>query len=219
MSEYLVAGTDEAPLAFRLRRPVDERMAPIVMLHGLGGDEGVMWSLESALPRDGLVVALRGPYAQRQGGYSWNPIIKAWPPLVSEFTEAVGALEDTLDYLELKHGLHRERVILMGFSNGAAMAFAAAMTPMRRRPAGIIAIAGHLPDGDLSPLRGIPIYWGHGTKDTFIPIENARSDVERLRQMDVPVTFCEADVGHKLGAPCLRDLKAWFHIEMPMSGD
>ena len=185
------------------------------MLHGLGGDENAMWALESALPRDGLVVAPRAPHGQRGGGYAWNPIIRAWPPPVSEFSEAVELLEGLFDLLEKEYEFQRDRMVLMGFSNGTAMSFAATMTPLSQPPAGIIAISGHLPDGDLTPLKGIPVYWGHGTQDVFIPIDNARSDVERLRQSGVPISFCEADVGHKLGAECLNSLKSWFRTEFP----
>lgn len=215
MSRTIDVDADQAPLAFRLRLPQDKQTPPIVMLHGLGGDENVMWGLESALPRTGMVVAPRAPHAQRQGGYAWNPTISTWPPSVSEFAEAVDLLESLFKYLELQYAFSRDRVVLMGFSNGTAMSFAATMTPMSQSPAGIIAISGHLPGGDLSPLRGIPVYWGHGTKDTLIPIDIARSDAERLRQAEVPVTFCEAEVGHKLGAQCLNNLRSWFQVEFP----
>ena len=215
MSRYLEVGSDQASLAFRLRLPEDNLVPPIVMLHGLGGDESAMWALESALPQNGLVVAPRAPHAQAEGGYLWNPSIRGWPPLVSEFAEGVGLLEGLLEYLEQKHEFERERMILMGFSNGTAMSFAAGMTPISPPPAGIVAISGHLPEGNLSPLKGIPVYWGHGTRDEFISIDVAKSDAERLRQEAVPVTFCEADVGHKLGAECMKGLRSWFRTEFP----
>ncbi len=215
MSRYIDVSSDQAPLAFRLRLPEDSNAAPIIMLHGLGGDENAMWALESALPKAGLVVAPRAPHEQRQGGYLWNPSIRAWPPLVSEFSEGVTLLESLLGYLEVEYEFQRERMVLMGFSNGAAMSFAATMTPISPPPAGIIAISGHLPEGDLSPLTGIPVYWGHGTRDAFIPIDLARSDAKLLQQERVPVTFCEADVGHKLGADCLKSLRSWLAIEFP----
>jgi predicted esterase len=135
--------------------------------------------------------------------------VESWGP------EAVDRLEGLLDYLSAEHGMRRARVILMGFSNGTAMAFAAAMTPMSIPPVGIIAISGHVPVGDVAPLRGVPVYWGHGTRDSFIPVETAAADVKRLREAQVPVTFCKADVGHKLGADCLANLKSWFRVEFP----
>lgn len=216
MSRYIDVSSDQAPLAFRLRLPEGNNAAPIMMLHGLGGDENAMWALESALPKAGLIVAPRAPHEQRQGGYLWNPSIRAWPPSVSEFAEGVKLLEELFAYLEQEYEFRRERLVLMGFSNGTAMSFAAAMTPISPPPAGIIAISGHLPEGDLSPLKGIPVYWGHGTRDAFIPIDSARTDVDRLRQEVVPVTFCEADVGHKLGAECLKNLRSWFRVEFPV---
>jgi len=216
MSRYVDVNSDQAPLAFRLRLPEDNLVAPIVMLHGLGGDENAMWALESALPQSGLVVAPRAPHEQHQGGYLWKPSIGAWPPQVSEFAEGVGLLDALLDYLEENYEFQRERMILMGFSNGTAMSFSAAMTPISPPPAGIVAISGHLPEGDLSPLEGIPVYWGHGTRDAFISIDVARSDAERLRQEAVPITFCEADVGHKLGAECMKNLRSWLRTEFPV---
>ena len=215
MSRYQNFDDTQAPLAFRLRLPTDDRQPPLMMLHGLGGDEQAMWGLESALPSGGMVVAPRGLFEQSQGGYAWNPEIRAWPPLVSEFADSVSALETLLEYLATEFGLRRERLILMGFSNGAAMALAGAMSPMSIQPAGIVAAAGHLPQGDLDLLQGIPIYWGHGIRDTFIPIEAARADVVRLEAAGVEVTYCEADVGHKLGGECLRQLRSWIAGNFP----
>lgn len=215
MSRYIDVGTDQAPLAFRMRLPEDKQVVPIVMLHGLGGDETDMWKLESALPATGMVVAPRAPHQRREGGYAWNPILKVWPPLVSEFAEAVALFEGLLDYLNLEYGFQRDRMVLMGFSNGTAMSFAASMIRTSQVPAGIVAISGLLPKGDLSHLNGVPVFWGHGTKDTFIPIELARSDAERLRRAGAPVTYCEAEVGHKLGPECLTDLRSWLQDEFP----
>jgi len=215
VNRYVDVGSDQAPLAFRLRMPQDNQAVPVVMLHGLGGDETAMWNLESVLPQAGMVVAPRAPYQKQQGGYAWNPTIKTWPPSVSEFAEAVALLEGLFDYLEIEYGFQRHKMILMGFSNGTVMSFAASMIPMSRLPLGIIAISGLVPQGDPSPLKGIPVYWAHGTKDTFIPIDMARSDADRLRRAEVPITYCEAEVGHKLGTECFKNLKSWLQDEFP----
>ncbi|MGD8822778.1 MAG: hypothetical protein PVG63_06725, partial [Anaerolineales bacterium] len=63
--------------------------------------------------------------------------------------------------------------------------------------------------------KGVPVYWGHGTEDELIPIEHARHDVERLRTAGVDVSFCEAEVGHKVGVECTRGLKTWFEDHFP----
>ncbi len=206
-------GDDTTPLAFRIRAATKLEIPPIVMLHGLGGDEHAIWELEPALPSGGLIAAPRGPYLQSTGGYGWLPQLGAWPPNLEEFAESVRVLEGFLTYLVRSHLLDRRRLVLFGFSQGGAMAFAAAMTGeagLSVPPAALAVAAGHLPQGDLSPLRGLPVFWGHGARDELIPVTVARTDVERLRAAGAQVQYCEADVTHKLGLACLRELKLWI---------
>ena len=208
-------GSDQAPLAFRIRAAIDLESPPTIMLHGLGGDEQAIWELAPALSPGGLIVAARAPYLQAGGGYGWLPQIGAWPPKLEEFAESVRGLEKLLRYLDQNHGLDRGRLVLLGFSQGGAMAFAAAMIAeagLSIPPAAIAVGAGHLPLGDLSPLRGLPVFWGHGTRDELIPVSVARNDVERLRAAGAQVQYCEADVTHKLGLACLRELKQWIPV-------
>lgn len=191
----------------------------MVMLHGLTGDEHSMWALEAAAPPGALLVTPRGPYAQEQGGYGWNPRIEAWPPLLSEFAGSIERLDQLLIFLEERFEFDRRRYVLMGFSNGAAMAFAACMSPLDAPPLGLIALSGHLPEGSLAPLRDLPVFWSHGIRDNFIPITVARQDVSRLRQIGCPVELCEADVGHKLGAQCLDELRRWYRNRFTQSSE
>src|SRR3970282_1333565 len=93
-------GSDQAPLAFRIRAPIDLEIPPTVMLHGLGGDEKAIWELAPALPHGGLIVPARAPYLEAGGGYGWLPQIGAWPPKLEEFAESVGLLETLLRYLD-----------------------------------------------------------------------------------------------------------------------
>ena len=116
--------------------------------------------------------------------------------------------------LEGRHGLDRGNLILLGFSQGAALAFAAAGDP-RVRPAAVVAASGFLPTGTIQGLGGLPVYWGHGTRDDRVLITRARRDARRLRQAGADVTLCETDVGHKLGVECLRGLKIWLRQRFP----
>lgn len=189
------------------------------MLHGLTGDQDSMWALQSAVPQSAGILTPRGPYPQDQGGFAWNPSIQAWPPLVSEFSESVVKLDQLLDFLAQHNELERQRFILMGFSNGAAMAFAAAMTPLQIPPVGLVALSGHLPEGELAPLRNLPIFWSHGIHDSFIPVSVARADTDRLRQVGCQVQLCEADVGHKIGADCVDELRGWYRSHFVRSNE
>jgi phospholipase/carboxylesterase len=199
----------------RIRGGATPDAPAVVMFHGWGGDEKSMWVLEHLLPNDSTVIALRGLYPLASGGYQWshNP---GHASTMQEFEPAVTAWSETLGHLGTEVGLQAEATLLMGFSQGAALAFAIAA---RRQQAalGLISLAGFLPQGDIDRLNQLPIFWGHGTQDSLVPIEIAQRGVRSLTDAGAVIHYCEADVGHKLGAECARGLGRWI-ASLPASG-
>lgn len=192
-----------------LLRPSRDGLGPhILMLHGWSGDENVMWVLQSVLPADSFLVAARGIHPLPAGGYHWSVSPASIQVGFDDFEPAVTALKASLDALRASHQFGEQPFLLMGFSQGAALAFAA--TKGGLTVDAIIALAGFLPLGELQGMDSIPVFWGHGQRDTHVPIERARSDVQRLLDAGIEVQFCEADVGHKLGIECTRGLKRWM---------
>ena len=60
------------------------------------------------------------------------------------------------------------------------------------------------------PLQGKRVFVAHGNQDELVPVERARRSVELLKQAGARVTYCEHQVGHKLGAACFRSLQTFF---------
>ncbi len=193
---------------YRIRPPETEGEGVVLLLHGLTGDESAMWPFAAAVPREVWVVSPRAPHPAPSGGFSWLPQGLTGRPALRDFSETVSGLEQLLGDLERRHGMSGARPVLVGFSQGAAAAFAAAAEGLP--VAGVAALAGFLPQGELSRLKGLPIYWGHGVQDPIVPLERAQQDVARLRSLGSRVTFCQAEVGHKVGAACMRDLSVWL---------
>lgn len=185
----------------------------VIMLHGRSGDERSMWILERFLPEKSLKVAPRGILPWRDGGYHWSQAVDR-RSMRSDFDTSVAALSKMTRELETRFRLDPQRLILMGFSQGAAVAFsmAAVITPP---PAAVIALAGFLPDGDYANFMGLQVFWGHGLRDEMLPIESARLGVRRLKAMGANVQYCETDVGHKLSAACARGLDLWVRSVFP----
>jgi phospholipase/carboxylesterase len=201
---------------YRLRVGVDPEIPPVIMIHGKGGDEKAMWVLEGVLPKGGMVASPRGLYLLSEGGYQWKESTKREWPSIIDFKGAGEALLGMVDDLERRFELDRAHLVLMGFSQGAALAFAGVALDILH-PTALISLAGYLPEGDVNLLRGLRVFWGHGLRDDLVPITRAREDVARLRSVGAEVHYCETDIGHKLGVECARGLNLWLSEQFALS--
>lgn len=209
MTDPQRARSSTSGLIYLIRPSQNGSEASYLLLHGLTGDEKVMWVLENALPTEGLIASPRAPFEAKEGGQSWIEAQVGQEARVVDFEPVFPRLSDWIADLGRSYSLQPEDTYLVGFSQGAALSFALVASGVVR-PAGIVALAAFLPEGELSELRGVPVYWGHGSQDDIIPPERARSDIARLEALGVPVRYCEAEVGHKVGVECMRGLKEWL---------
>lgn len=214
--------THEIELAdwlLRVHQPSGDGPHPvIVLLHGWTGDEKVMWVFADSLPDESWVFAPRGLFPTAQGGYGWqSKLSRSWPDM-DDFLPAAQAVRSLLRDLALRFPSASQGLIRpywMGFSQGAALAYAIAL----RYPemvAAVMGLAGFLPNGagefvNDAPLRDIPVFVTHGTQDRLVPVTRARQAVQILESAGALVSYCEDDVGHKLSANCLRGMQ--FFIE------
>ncbi|MDF1500717.1 MAG: dienelactone hydrolase family protein [Anaerolineales bacterium] len=189
----------------------------VLMLHGWSGDERVMWVLESVLPEQAPVASLRGRFPLNGQGFQWTDQQASIQTTMQDFSEAIDAVEETIAKLTDEHRFDPDRLVLMGFSQGAALCFALAES-LETQPKAVVVLAGYYPEGTPDKIAEIPVYWGHGTRDELVPVERARRDVEKLESEAAKVHFCETDVGHKLGIECTRGLKRWLKALIGESG-
>lgn len=198
----------------RYRQPDSSGPFPvIVLLHGWTGDEDSMWIFADRLPPSCLLIAPRAPYETPLGGYGWHPHkTKAWP-WVDDFRPAVESLNELLVEENFPQA-DLSQLSLVGFSQGAALAFTfALLNPGRVQAAA--GLSGFLPDGagllaTGQPVLDLPVYMAHGSQDELVPISRARQAQRILQQAGAYVSFCEDDVGHKLSASCYRNLEIFF---------
>lgn len=195
-------------------RPGASPAAPILLLlHGWTGDENSMWPFTRGLPADWWLLAPRAPYPAPASGYSWRPAQPGWPTFES-MRPAAALLKDLLERWGIAYGVDTRQIALTGFSQGAAMSlvFSLCYPQMVRRAA---SLAGFLPAEsdpwlESHPLQGKTIFWAHGTQDERVPLEMAQESIRLLCRAGAEVQYCQAEIGHKVSADCLRGLEKYL---------
>ena len=217
----------QAGLTYRLRRGPPHG-GLIVMLHGLSGDENAMWIFDHALPRSAAVIAPRAPYASELGGYSWTRAAVRDQLDQVDFQDAIAHLARCMHEVTAVYQVDPRRVIVMGFSQGAALSYAFSLEhPVML--CGVIALAGFLPPHNRhshrtgaarsavsvpTPLRSaqnaFPRYLiVHGAHDEVVPIERAREARLALEGRGASVEYHEHRVGHKVSAQGMKEIARW----------
>ncbi len=200
----------------RVRHPAENPARLLLLLHGWTGDENSMWVFARNLSPHYWVLAPRAPYPAENSGFSWRELKNGtwgWPTL-TELRPAAEALLRLADNLSISMNVDASTFDVMGFSQGAALAsLLCLLHPQRIRKSAIL--SGFVPDGaeDLfsrRPLEGKSIFVAHGTNDNLVPLERAQLSMQRLEQAGAQVCFCEAEVGHKVSADCMKALNAYF---------
>lgn len=193
----------------------------VVMVHGWGGNEGVMWIFAQAVPHHVAVIAPRAPIDLGNGGHTWYGMALSADAqgnrrLLDEdgFSDSVESLNHFIGTLPDVYPVNPKRVVLMGFSQGASMVG----TLLRRRPGcaiGMVSLAGFLPNFGRVPggdptIHDLPVFIAHGSEDEVVPPTIARRMRDRLEDLGARVTYEEYPVGHRMNPDAIRDLSEWL---------
>jgi phospholipase/carboxylesterase len=198
-------------LQVRERPAAGEARGALVLLHGRGADENDLFPLLDALDPERRLHGYtpRGPLSLPPGGAHWYVLGGIGTPERETFTASYAALCEFLD------GVPYERVVLGGFSQGCAMAYALALFRGRPRPDALLAMSGFIPsvegyELDLAPpFPRIAIV--HGVFDQMIPVEWGRAARDTLEEAGAEVVYQESPIEHWIDPdvlPLLREVVA-----------
>ena len=178
----------------RLPEDIARPVPTVVMVHGWGGDESVMWIFSRAVPREAAIVTPRAPCNLTSGGYVWfDHDDRASESQSDDFSEAVATLRHFVGSLPTLYPVAHDRIVLIGFSQGAALCQALTLS-YPEITIGLASIAGASPVHPVpnaqSPRRGtgtrrmhwvgmLPIYQG------IIPSPEYQS-LSRMVEMMIP---------------------------------
>ena len=120
-------------LEYILRRPsVQEGRPPLlVLLHGQGGDETGMSAWAQSLDPRLMTLSLRAPHAHADAGYRWFSVRFAQQAVrvdSAELETSRLAVTQCINDAVMGFGADPRRVYVLGFSQGATLAYGLVMS-------------------------------------------------------------------------------------------
>lgn len=173
----------------RAGAPIGGARAAILLIHGRGADAQGMLQLGHALGSpDVAYVAPEAP------GHTWYPQSFLAPLNLNQpyLQRALDLIGRTVEQIEAE-GVAREKIVLVGFSQGACLALEFAARNARRYGA-IAGFSGGLigPEGTArdypGSLSGTPVFLGCSDVDFHIPVARVHETAEVMRKLGGDVT-------------------------------
>jgi phospholipase/carboxylesterase len=190
--------------------------AAVIWLHGLGADGfdfvPVVKELESLGAPAARYVFPHAP--MRPVTINNGFVMRAWYDIRTadlahrEDEESIRASQAAVEELierEVQRGTPRARIVLAGFSQGAAIALQAGLRQAQPL-AGLIALSGYLPLAEkLAAERHaasakVPLLMAHGSDDPVVPIARAIRSRDLLASLGYDVSWHEYPMPHSVCA-------------------
>ncbi len=169
--------------------PLEKAHAALVMIHGRGASARDILTLVPALDKPGF--AYLAPEASDHVWYPrpFSAPIEANEPFLSASLTHIGEMMSHL----AGAGLSPEKIILLGFSQGACLTLEYAARHAQRY-GGVVGLSGGLigPDSlersDNGSLNGSPVFLGCSDADPFIPAYRVTQARDYLRRLGAATT-------------------------------
>ncbi len=208
--------------------PEGAHTASIIWLHGLGADgyDFAPVAEELGLLRAGVKFIF--PHAPlRPITINMGYEMRGWYDILTldrdRFVHDVKGIEASSAFVhqlieeELQLGIPASKILLVGFSQGGAIALFAGLT-CAHQVAGIIGLATYLPAPEVlaerrtavSPLVLIQ----HGTEDEIIDHQYAQQSADILIEMGYRVEIDFYSMGHTLCRPLLERIQTWIQARL-----
>ncbi|MGE8035059.1 carboxylesterase [Lysinibacillus sp. KCTC 33748] len=188
----------------------DETKPIFLLLHGTGGNEQSLIGLAKEIDETASILSVRG-----------NVLENGMPRFFRRLAEGVFDIEDLIfrtkelnDFLleaAQQYGFDRNRVVAIGYSNGANIA-ASLLFHYEDALAGAILHHPMVPRRDikLPTLSSTPVFIGAGTNDPMCTAQESEDLEALLTSAGADVTTVWFNYGHQLTMPEVEAAKEWY---------
>jgi|MGYP003600267911 phospholipase/carboxylesterase len=191
----------------------------LLLLHGYGSNEEDLFSFAPELPDDSYVISVRAPYDLQPYGHAWYAIhFDADENKFSDNVQAKQSVEiiaSFIDEIVKQYPIDTENVTLIGFSQGAILSYATALT-YPKKISKVVALSGYfnqeiLPEViDTKAISHLKFFVSHGSVDQVIPVDWARKAKPALENLGLEVEYQEYPIGHGVSPKNFFDFKNWL---------
>ena len=191
----------------------------IVLIHGYGSNEQDLFSFAPHLPKELIVFSLQAPIPMQPYGNAWYDIYIDDNGIKSSNTQqALYAKNKIIEFIRyVKTTYHLDEVSLLGFSQGAILSYAVALS-YPHEVKNILALSGYLNRDLLEDLqtlqennyKELSIYASHGVEDQVIPIDLACQAQETLNALQIENQWHEYSAGHGIAPENFQSLLQWL---------
>ncbi|MFD2214498.1 alpha/beta hydrolase [Metabacillus endolithicus] len=188
----------------------DQNEPTLLLLHGTGGNERDLLPIAEMIAPTASILGVRG-----------NVLENGMPRFFRRISEGVFDEEDLVfrteelnQFIEEaadKYKFDRNRVLAIGYSNGANIA-ASLMYHYKHALNGAILLHAMVPRRgiEVPDLTNTPVFIGAGVNDPLIPQAETKELAEVLRNANAQVTEHWGQAGHQLTREEIMEAKTWY---------
>lgn len=206
-SEEKFEGPHQKNQPVRAGEEIENSKGAIIMIHGRGATAESIVTLANELDASGFHLV-----APQAAGFQWYPNSFLAPAERNEpgLSSGLQAIFDIMTDLESK-GINKEKIVFLGFSQGACLA-SEFVARHPRRYGGLIAFSGGLIGDELDPknysgsLENTPAFFGCSDIDPHIPEERVHESTDILEKLNAAVTKkIYPNMGHTINRDELQE--------------
>ncbi|AZC27416.1 alpha/beta hydrolase [Pseudomonas sessilinigenes] len=210
---------DDLPLRYLEQTPAGTHDQPLVIfLHGYGSNEADLFGLYERLPATYTYLSARAPQTLDEDSFQWFRRKGQGPydGVSEDLASSAGLIEQFVRAAAAKYHTEPGKVVLVGFSQGAVMAYEVGLRhPQSVR--GIAALSGKILPQLASQLKGsaqlqrLGIFIGHGTNDQRLPYSDGAEANRLLQGLALEPQFhAYPGMGHSISEVEIQDLDRWL---------
>lgn len=197
--------------------PLAEARAAMILVHGRGGSVDDMRALAGEFDQAGLAYVAAAAADRTWYPYSFLEPLKRNEPHLSSALRLMARVLAKAEAAPLPH----ERIVLLGFSQGACLALEFAARTARRYGA-VIGLSGGLigPEGTprdyAGSFAGTPVFLGCSDVDPHVPKRRVEESAEVFGRMGAAVTKrIYPGLGHTINADEIAMVRAMVEMISP----